>query len=438
MTIRVTGLNHHTAPVQVREALAFPRNRIADALAALRERREVDEAVVLSTCNRVEVYVCGRAELDEGVVPAFLAEFHGVWPETFAPHLYHHVGADAVGHLFRVASGLDSLVVGEAQITGQVKQAYEAAAGSGASGVVLHRLFQQALSVAKQVRTRTEIGAGRASIGSVAVELAGHIFESLAGRTVLVVGAGEMGEAVVRSLHAAGASALLVANRTFTRAEELAREWGGTAVHFDRLTDSLSRADIVITSTDAPHHVIRRADVAEALRARRNRPVFVIDIGVPRNVEPSAAEVEGCYLYNVDHLQAVVAETLALRRREVEHCMAIVEAEVGQFMAWLAKLALAPTITELSQRFHELKRQELAQLWNKLPDLPEPARAEIERMANRVVNKILHQPITALQESPPEDHPGGLLAAALRLFGLSRGPTTHPPAPTSTLRDSGE
>jgi len=436
MTIRVTGLNHQTAPVQVREALAFPKNRIPDALASLREMHGAEEAVILSTCNRVEVYVAGREALDEGLAAAFLAKFHGVWPETFAQHLYTREQGEAVAHLFRVASGLDSLVVGEAQITGQVKQAYEAAAEQGASGLVLHRLFQQALSVAKRVRSCTEIGAGRASVGSVAVELAGHIFESLTGRTVLVVGAGEMGEAVAKSLHGAGVSATMVANRTFSRAEALAQSWGGTAVHFDRLGEYLPRADIVICSTDAPHFVIRQADVAEALRARRSRPIFIIDIGVPRNVDPAAGELEGCYLYNVDHLQAVVEETRDLRQREVARCMTIVADETARFMAWLGKLAVAPTIAELSELLHDLKRQELDLLRNKLPDLPEPARAEVERMANRLVNKILHQPIKTLQETPHEEPSGGLLAATLRLFGLGRGSAGRSPASRGGTEDT--
>ena len=427
MRIRVVGLNHRTAPVQVREALAFRRSRLPDALGALRKTDGVEEALILSTCNRVEVYVCTAAAPEDGLVRDFLAGFHGVWPETFAPHLYRHDGVEAVAHLFRVASGLDSMVVGEAQITAQVKEAYELASEEGAAGQVLHRLFQQALAVAKEVRSRTEIGAGRASVGSVAVELAERIFETLSGRMVLVVGAGEMGEAVVRSLRAAGATATVVANRTFSRAEALAAQWGGEAVHFDQLGSWLSRADIVIASTDAPHYVIHPSAVAEALRARRGRPIFLIDIAVPRNIDPAASRVEGCYLYNVDDLQAVVNETLARRGQEVERCMSMVETESAKFMHWLERRAVAPTIGELSDRLHELKRRELEALHNKLPDLPEAVRDEIERMANRLVNKILHQPIKTLRESPPGEHSEGLLAAALRLFGLKRGAPGPPP-----------
>jgi len=432
MRIRVVGLNHREAPVGVREALAFRRSQLPEALAALRRTEGVEEGLILSTCNRVEVYLCTRAEADEGLVHRFLADFHGVWPETFERFLYGHDDHHAVAHLFRVASGLDSMVVGEAQITAQVKEAYELASNELATGPVLNRLFQHALSVAKRVRSSTDIGSGRASVGSVAVELAQRIFESLAGRTVLVVGAGEMGESVLRALRAAGAEATLVANRTFSRAEALAAEHGGAAVRFDQLADALARADIVISSTDAPHFVIRRPDVAAALRARRGRSVFLIDIAVPRDIEPEAGELEGCYLYNVDDLQAVVGETLARRQREIDQCLAIVDEEAREFLAWLGRLVVAPTIGELSASLHEIKDAELEALRRRLPELSDEARAEIERMANRLVKKILHQPIATLRESTSRGHADGLLDAALRLFGLKRGDTgrSSPGGPT--------
>lgn len=426
MNIQVTGLNHQTAPVQVREALAFPAARLPEALRALARVEGVGEAVIISTCNRVEVYTASVELLPADLVARFLASFHGVWPETFHAHLYRREGREAVRHLFRVACGLDSMVVGEAQVTGQVRAAYEAAAAAGTAGTVLHRLFQQALAVAKRVRSTTEIGAGRASVGSVAVELAQRIFETLEGRTVLVVGAGEMGEAVVQSLRAAGAKTTLVANRTFARAAELAATWGGKAVSFDELTDHLAQADIVISSTDAPHYVLTRARVEEALARRRGRPLFLVDIAVPRDIEPSVADLDGCYLYNIDDLQAVVAETLAQRQQEIGRCEAIVEAGCDDFLAWLGRLAVTPTIAELSAQLHGLKQAELAALRNRLPNLTPEAYAEVERMADRLVNKILHQPVRALREAPPGEHTGGLLRAALRLFGLRRGPIISP------------
>jgi len=420
MRIEVVGLNHREAPVAVREALAFRRNRLGEALSSLRSLEGVEECVVLSTCNRVELYLSLSDDAPEDVGTRFLAGFHGVWPERFQEFLYRYEGEGAIRHLFRVASGLDSLVVGEAQVTAQVKSAYESASARGTTGPVLNRLFQQALAVAKRVRSTTEIGAGRASVGSVAVELAERIFESLADRTVLVLGAGEMGESVAESLKAAGARTTLVANRTFERAEALAARFGGKAVRFEQLAEKLARADIVIASTDAPHHVLRKGDVAAALRRRGGRPLFIIDIAVPRDVEPSAGDLEGCYLYNVDDLEAVVRETLARREREVARCEPIVEAEARKFMRWLDQLHLVPAIEELSSRLHALKASELEALMRRLPDLSEEARAEIERMANRLVNKILHQPIAALRDSSGEDRHRGLLDAALRLFGLRR------------------
>jgi glutamyl-tRNA reductase len=420
MRIHVTGLNHEAAPVHVREKLAFARHRLPEALAALRRLEGVDEAAILSTCNRVEVYVCTDGPPTENLVRDFLGSFHGVWPETFAKYTYSRDDADVVAHLFRVASGLDSMVLGEAQITGQVREAYETASESGTAGRVLHRLFQQALSVAKRVRSHTEIGAGRASVGSVAVELAERIFESLADRTVLVVGAGEMGESVVRALRAAGSETTLVANRTFERAEALAEEWGGAAVRYDELPAHLARADIVISSTDAPHYVIRPDDVAAAVRERRGRSLFLIDIAVPRDIDPAAGDVDGCYLYNVDDLQAVVAETLARREEELGRCETIVAAEQEEFLRWLGRLTVAPTIGELSARLHAIKGAELEALLNRLPDLSDEDRQEIERMADRLVNKILHQPIQALRETSASEHREGFLSAVLHLFGLGR------------------
>jgi len=420
MRVQVVGLNHRQAPVAVREALAFRRDRLWEALSGLQSMEGVEECVVLSTCNRVELYLSLGAGASEDVGTRFLADFHGVWPERFEEFLYRHEGEGAVRHLFRVASGLDSLVVGEAQITAQVKSAYETANARGTTGPVLNRLFQQALAVAKRVRSTTEIGAGRASVGSVAVELAERIFESLADRTVLVLGAGEMGESVAESLRVAGARTTLVANRTFERAETLAARFGGKAVRFEQLAENLARADIVIASTDAPHHVLRKGDVAAALRRRGGRPLFIIDIAVPRDVEPSAGDLEGCYLYNVDDLEAVVRETLARREREVARCEPIVEAEARNFMRWLGQLHLVPAIEGLSSRLHALKASELEALMRRLPNLSDEVRAEIERMANRLVNKILHQPIAALRDSSGDERHGGLLDAALRLFGLRR------------------
>jgi len=418
-SVLVVGLSHRTAPVEVRESLAFDRDRLPAALNELRAAGGVEEAAILSTCNRVEVYLCAHGTRGEEHTKRFLAAFHGLALDSFESLLYRHEDIDAVIHLFRVVSGLDSMVVGEAQITGQVKDAYAAASREGAVGSVLHRLFQQSLAVAKRARSCSDIGQGRASVGSVAVQLAERIFETLAERTALLVGAGKMGEAVLRSLRSAGAQTTLVANRTFAKAEALAGECGGDAVRFDRLADNLARADIVISSTDAPHYVIRPPAVARALDRRRGRPVFLIDIAVPRNIDPAIAEIEGAFLYNMDDLQSVVAETMARRRQEVNRCMAIVDEEAYQFMRWAQRLHIGPTVADLREKMHELKRREVAALLNRLPDLSEENRRVVERMADRLVNKILHHPIKALRESNTPEHQKGAVAAVRRLFGLS-------------------
>jgi glutamyl-tRNA reductase len=345
--------------VEVREALAFSRARLPEALASMRAREGVEEVVILCTCNRVEVYVCARSAQGGARVKNLLTSFHGLEAGRFDHHFYALEGLDAVAHLFRVAAGLDSMVLGETQVTAQVKEAYQLAAAERAIGSVFHRLFQHSLSVAKKVRSCSEIDSGRASVGSVAVQLAQRIFETLTDHTVLLIGAGQMGEVVLRSLTAAGARTTLVANRTFARAEALARECGGSAVHFDQLAANLARADIVISSTDAPHYVIRRADVETALRARQGRSLFLIDIAVPRDIEPAAAELAGCFLYNVDDLQRVVEETIRRRKRELGHCLATVDEEAQKFMRWARRAEVAPATVKPRDSLHELKRQEL-------------------------------------------------------------------------------
>ncbi len=429
MNIDVVGLNHRTAPLQVRERLAFPRRRLSDALSSLRSERGIEGAVILSTCNRVEVYVTSRNARCDGVAKDFLARFHGLDVGAFGRHLYGYHGVEAVQHLFHVTSGLDSMVLGESQITAQVKSAYEAASAEGAAGAVLHRLFQHALAAAKRVRSNSDIGSGRASIASVATALAKRQFGTLAGRSVLLVGAGKMGEAALRNLRDAGTDTSLVANRTFSKAKALARHYGGTTVRFDRLAEGLAQADVVICSTEAPHYVIRRRDVSAALSRRRGRPMFLIDIAVPRNIEPSAGKLKGCHLYNVDDLQAVVQETLQRRKRELERCRAIVDEETRKFMRWVEGLEAGRAIARLSRRLEALKRRELRDVLERSPHLSQNERAEIERTADRMMKKLGHQLIKVLRESSSPARQEAILARADELFRLKeRLPTgTLPP-----------
>ncbi len=337
--IQVIGLNHQAAPVDVRESLAFAGPRLHEALSLMRNAPEVEEAVILSTCNRVEIYLCMLDLEGENFVKDFLADFHGLKAEFFEEHLYRHEHQAAVTHLFRVVSGLDSMVLGESQITAQVKDAYGAACREGAAGRILHRLFQRSLAASKKARNCSEIASGRASVGSVAALFAERIFGTLSNRAALLVGAGKMGELVLRALCAAGADTTLVVNRTFARAEALARKYGGNAARFNQLAANLAHADIVICSTDAPHYIIRPDDVRRALDARRGKAIFLIDISAPRDVDPAVAEIEGAHLYNIDDLQVVVDETMSRRKQEADRCMAIVDSASREFMQWTRQLA---------------------------------------------------------------------------------------------------
>src|ERR1051325_5002156 len=308
MNIVLVGLSHKTAPLEMRERLAFAEPLIPDALNRLLDQPTVDEGLIVSTCNRVELLASTTAGAEQGIacLSDFLSEFHHLTPESLNGHLYRHADADAIKHLFRVAASLDSLVVGESQILGQVKEAYQHAVEAGTVGRVLSQLMNRAISVAKRVRTETGVAQNPVSISSVAVELARKIFEDLTNKSVLLVGAGEMGELAARNLIEAGTSKLLVTNRTAARAEEVARQFGGAAVSFEAFYDVLAAADLVLCSTGAPDYVIRPADARPALKGRRRGPLLFIDISVPRNVDPAIAHLDNCFLFDVDDLESVV------------------------------------------------------------------------------------------------------------------------------------
>lgn len=337
MKLFVAGLSYKTAPVALREKLAVHVSRLRCHGCRLKVAGNLSEVVLLSTCNRVEIY---------GTTPRVNGNVHRLFQQLatsdvdFAPHLYIKEGVEAVQHLFSVASGLDSMVIGETEITGQVKQAYQAAQEAKLTGRVTNRLFQTALQAAKEIRTQTNIGRGATSVGSVAVELAERIFDQdLSAKTVMIIGAGKMGEACVRHLAKKGARSVLVSNRSYDRALGLANEFGGRAVRFDECLAAMAEADIVVSSTGSPQTILHRADVAAVMRARRNRPLFLIDIAVPRDVDAEVEQLDNVYLYNVDHLEAIVRENVSHREQELARCQAI----IGQRSAALmAKLAPAP------------------------------------------------------------------------------------------------
>lgn len=402
MTIALAGISHKTAPVEVRELLAFTNEACAEGLRTLVDGEVVQEGLIVSTCNRVEVLAMLNPEYrEEGAarVSNFLSEVRTIPQDVFRKHLYTHANMDAVRHLFRVASSLDSMVVGEPQILGQVRRAYTLAVETGTAGRVMHRLMHQAFHTAKRVRSETQIANNAVSISYVAVELGRKIFNSLVDSTVLLVGAGEMAELAARHLKSAGASRLLVANRTLETAERLAAEFGGEAVPYESLASSLSKADIVICSTGAPDYVISPEMARAALERRRNRPIFFIDISVPRNIDPQVGGIGNLFLFDVDDMEAVAASNLREREREAERAEAIIETEVARFEQSLVSLEIGPKIGAMRKEFQETARKEFERQRQRLGQLtPEQERA-IEALLVSTVNKISHPVIMEMRRS---------------------------------------
>jgi glutamyl-tRNA reductase len=402
MSIVLVGLNHKTAPVAVRERLAFTDEACAAGLRALVDGEVVREGLIVSTCNRVEVLTetSGERGLESvAQIINFLSDVRAIPSEDFSSHLYHHEDDAAVRHVFRVASSLDSMVVGEPQVLGQVRRAYSLAMTAGTTGRVLNRLVHQALHVAKRVRTETGIAASAVSISYMAVELGRKIFGSLAGRTVLLIGAGEMAELSARHLINAGVARVLIANRTNETARKLAAEFGGEAIDYAHLPKHLAEADIVICSTGANRYVLTPAMAREALELRRNRPAFFIDISVPRNIDPAVGQIPNLFVFDIDDLEAVVASNIREREREAERAELIVESEVMQFQQSLRALSIGPTLGALRRKFQDVARDELARHRQRLGQLtPEQERA-IEALLRSTVNKISHPIIHHLRRS---------------------------------------
>lgn len=419
--IYLFGLNHKTAGVEVREAFALgDRPTLGELL--VRGQARVRESLVLSTCNRVEVLVADVPGRD--VKPAVLAawaEYCGQDPASLAPHLYEHVGLGAVEHLFCVASGLDSLVLGEPQILGQLKAAYRHAVSLGTAGVITNRLCHKAFSVAKKVRTATGIGASAVSISYAAVELAKRIFGEMAGKRAMLVGAGEMAELAALHLLNAGVSEILVANRTYARAEELAAKFKGRPVAFDEFLSRLPEADIVISSTGAPHVVIRAKDVRAVLKARKHKPMFFIDIAVPRDIDPDVNSLDNVYLYDIDDLQEVVEENLAQRREEAARARDIIGLQVERFGEWLKSLDVKPTIVDLLTAGEDVARRELAKTLRRLgPDVPDETRRAIETLSLSISHKLLHEPIAFLKRRAREEKGDRFVDLTRRMYNLDR------------------
>jgi len=418
MAVVVVGLNHTTAPVAVRERLAFSDATLAEALAHFRPP-EVQELVILSTCNRVEMYM-QTSDVDASVAScvAFVAACHAVPPTQFTPHLYQLSDLEAVRHLFRVAASLDSLVLGEPQILGQVKAAYLAAQAAGRTGMIFSQLFERALRVAKTIRTETGISDHAVSVSYAAVELAKKIFESLQQRTVMVLGAGDTAELAARHLVSQGVTRVFIANRTSERAVLLAQALQAKAIPWEVFPEHLAYTDIVISSTSAPHPIIQPAMVREALRARRSRPMFFIDIAVPRDIDPEVNTLENVFLYDIDDLHNVVQENRQERQHEALAAEALVWQEVQQFQQWLAVRAAVPTIVAMRQHAEAIRLQELEKALHKFGPLDERQRRVLEALTCGIVNKLLHAPTVYLKRASPEGQARDAVHVVRHLFNL--------------------
>jgi glutamyl-tRNA reductase len=403
-TLKVFGVSHDTAPVEVREQLSLTGEQIAAAHQALRQQARVLEAVVLSTCNRFETYLLlDEAQPPEGSATDFLGLF-AAEGTALAPYAYSHVGSAAAGHLFKVAAGIDSLVPGEVQILGQVQRAWQAAHRAGAAGPVLSQLFHKAVALGKRVHSETSISRRPASVSYAAVVLARQVLgEELADRRVLVVGTGEVGEGVARCLYDYGLHATVVVHRQIERAQDVARRYTADIATWDELPRQLEAADVVISSTSAPHTILQREHVQEAISRRPERPLYLIDLAVPRDIDPSAADLPGVYLHNIDDLQAVVRTTLEERRSALPQVERMVQAEVREVTRWLNARSTFPAIKTLREQADEVREREVRWALAKMPDLSEREREIVQAMAARIMGKLLHGPIQWIKAQAESD-----------------------------------
>jgi len=424
----VAGLSHRTAPIAVREQLVVDEDKLREILADLTGRGTCAEVMIVSTCNRVEVYGVAEAPGEaRGAAFRQMGAHRGLGLPVLEPLLYSLDGAEAVQHAFRVASSLDSMVLGEPQILGQVKDAFALAQSCRTVGPVLHSLMSQAFAVAKRVRSDTEVGRHAVSVSFAAVELARKIFDGLDGRSVLLVGAGEMGELAARHFQDHGTLPVYVANRTAGRAQALARELAGTAVPFEDLFSVMGQVDIVITSTAAGEAIITAGDVAPELPGRRGRPLFFIDISVPRNVDPAVNDLDNVFVYDVDDLRSVVEANLRERKRQAQQAESLVEREVAKFADRLRSLEVVPTIVSLREKLEEIRKTELSRTLSRLPGADEVTRQALEALSQGIVNKILHAPTVKLRDSSKAGHGHRWIEVISELFGLggkSRGGPT--------------
>jgi glutamyl-tRNA reductase len=422
MNIIIVGLNHRTAPVELRERLAVPESRLPEAVARLKGWPGVAEALILSTCNRVELYavVKDTALGFESLREYFVKIAPTVSGEELVPYLYYFDGHDAIRHLFRVTSSLDSMVVGEPQILGQVKVAFDMALTQKTTGVVLNKVLKKAISVGKRVRSETGIAANAVSVSYAAVELAKKIFQNLSGKTVLLIGAGEMAKLAARHLMQAGMQNVMITTRNFELAVDVAKHFNGLPVPFNDFPEEMSNADIVICSTGAASYLVTAEDVQKALWTRRNRPMFLIDISVPRNIEPAVGAVDNAYLYNIDDLQGHVEKNLEQRRQEAMKAEDLVKDEVGLVTRWIKSLEVLPTILALRRKADDIQKGELERILSRLGPLTPRQRELVEELASAISNKLLHGALVALKAEADSTNGPLFAEIAQRLFDLEK------------------
>jgi glutamyl-tRNA reductase len=419
MKLLITGVSHKTAPVEVRERLAFSDSALPAALAQLKSREGVSEALILSTCNRVEIVAMGDDGADlRALICEFLVETRQASAASLGPCLYHHEGPEAILHLFRVAASLDSMVVGEPQILGQLKAAFAVAKAHGALCGLLETVLSRAFSVAKRVRSETGIGQMAVSISYAAVELARKIFGSLEGKTVMIVGAGKMSELSARHLRRSGASHIFVTNRTYERALELATLFQGTPVEYSKFLSLLPEVDILIASSGAPHYILQKTEMQHVISVRRNKPMFLIDIAVPRNIAPDVNEVDNVFLYDIDDLQGVVNSNIREREKEAGHAESIIAQEVARMLSRLKAQEVTPAIVSLREQLEQIRIAEIDKMRSKLGILTPQQNEALDALTRAIVNKISHGPISELRKQAGDPEGGHMVDAIRKVFHL--------------------
>jgi len=419
MTIAVTGFSHHTSPLDLRERMALRPENLAETLVNLQNELGSNSGVaILATCNRVELYACApdSPSVLQRKIVSFLGTLHHIEESEFSRFLYHHADGDAVRHLFRVASSLDSMVVGENEIMGQIQGAYDIAGEAGTLNRVLSALFQRALKCGKRVRTETRISAGKVSVASVAVDLAESALNDLKDKTAMIVGSGKISEQALKNLVERGIKRVLVLNRTVARARALAESYKGEALILDALPCHLHRADIVISSTGAPEFILSASDFERAIVRRGHKPMFVIDLAVPRDIEREASGINNVYCYDLDDLQRSAEGNLLKRQSEIQSCESIIKKEVKSFLDWRRKLHAEPVIVEITKHYNDIREQELHRTLKRLNGVPPEVREEVERLSRRIVNTLLRQPITCMKREITGEQQEVLLYMAQRMF----------------------